>query len=131
MAASLKQVFRPDLAWWESVFAIMDAGDAESFSELLTPDATFRFGNAPVLVGREAARASIASFFHGIGSSRHRVSGIWNGAATAVCEGEVTYRRVDHSTVTFPFVNVLEMRGKSIAAYRLYIDQATLLETAA
>jgi ketosteroid isomerase-like protein len=129
MAVPQKQVFRPDLAWWESVFAIIDAGDAESFSELLTPDATFRLGNSPALVGREAARAAAAAFFAAIGSSRHRVSGIWNGAATAVCEGEVTYRRVDHSTVTFPFVNVFELRGKSIGAYRLYIDHATLFDS--
>jgi len=117
---------KPDRAWWERVLAVVDAGDAAAFVELLTPDAQFRFGNAPVVVGREAIRTVAAAFFAAIASSKHGVLGTWNGAATAVCEGEVTYTRHDGSTVNVPFVNVFELRGEKIAAYRIYIDNSSL-----
>jgi ketosteroid isomerase-like protein len=120
------RVMQPDPAWWEQVFAVVDRGDADSFIELLTPDAQFRFGNAPVIVGHEAIHAAVAAFFAAIASSRHRLRGTWNGAGTAVCEGEVTYTRHDGSVVSVPFANVFELRADKIAAYRIYIDNSSL-----
>jgi ketosteroid isomerase-like protein len=119
-------VFQPDRAWWKRVFAVIDAGDAAGFVAFLTPDAQFRFGNVPAVVGHEAIRAAAAGFFAAIASSRHQLHGTWNGAATAVCEGEVTYTRHDGSTVSMPFANVFELRGEKIAAYRIYIDNSSL-----
>ena len=117
---------QPDRAWWERVFAVVDAGDANDFIELLTPDAHFRFGNAPVIVGHEAIHAAAAAFFAAIASSRHRLVGTWSGAGTAGCEGEVTYTRHDGSMVSVPFANVFELRADKIAAYRIYIDNSSL-----
>lgn len=119
---------QPDQAWWEQVFAVVDRGDANGFTELLTPDAQFRFGNAPVIIGHEAIRAAAAAFFAAIAFSRHRVVGTWNGTATAVCEGEVTYTRRDGSVISVPFANVFELRGVKIAAYRIYIDNSPLFK---
>ena len=115
-----------DRAWWERVFAIVDAGDADAFAGLLTSDAQFQFGNVPVITGHAAIQAAAAGFFAAIGSSRHRVLSIWNDARTAVCEGEVIYTRHDGSQLTVPFANVFEMRGDKIAAYRIYIDNSSL-----
>jgi limonene-1,2-epoxide hydrolase len=120
----------PDRAWWERVFAIVDAGDAGAFVDLLTPDARFRFGNASVIVGREAIHAATAGFFAAIASSRHQLLATWNGPGTAVCEGKVTYVRHDGSTVSVPFANVFELHGDKIAAYRIYIDNSTLFVAA-
>jgi ketosteroid isomerase-like protein len=120
------QIFQPDRKWWERVFAVVDAGDADRFVELLAPDAQFRFGNAPVIVGREAIHTAVTAFFATIGSSRHRLLGTWNGDASTVCEGEVTYTRHDGSAINVPFANVFELRGEKIAAYRIYIDNSPL-----
>ena len=117
---------KPDRAWWERVLAVVDAGDAAAFVELLTPDAQFRFGNAPVVVGREAIRTVAAAFFAAIASSRHRLLSTWSGPGTAVCEGEVTYTRHDGSVLSVPFANVFELRAGKIAAYRIYIDNSAL-----
>jgi ketosteroid isomerase-like protein len=127
-SAAEKHVFEPDRAWWESVFAVIDAGDAAGFVAFLTPDAQFRFGNAPVVVGSEAILAAAAGFFAAIASSRHRLLRTWNGAAIAACEGEVTYTRHDGSTLSVPFANVFELRGEKIAAYRIYIDNSSLFD---
>jgi ketosteroid isomerase-like protein len=121
-----ERVFPTDRAWWERVFAVVDAGDAAAFVELLTPDAQFRFGNAPAIIGHEAIRAATAGFFAAIASSRHQLLGTWIGPGTAVCEGEVTYTRHDGSTLSVPFANVFEVRGDQIAAYRIYVDNSTL-----
>ncbi len=115
-----------DRAWWEHVFAVVDRGDANGFIELLTPDAQFRFGNAPVIVGHEAIHTAVAAFFAAIASSRHRLLDTWRGAGTAVCEGDVTYTRHDGSVLSVPFANVFELRADKIAAYRIYIDNSSL-----
>jgi ketosteroid isomerase-like protein len=125
-AVVTESLFQPDRLWWESVFAVIDAGDAAGFVAFLTPDAEFRFGNAPVVVGHEAIHAAAAGFFSAIASSRHRLLCTWNGATTAVCEGEVTYTRHDGSVLSVPFANVFELRGDKIAAYRIYIDNSSL-----
>jgi ketosteroid isomerase-like protein len=121
--------FELDRAWWERVFAVIDAGDAAGFVEFLTPDARFRFGNAPTIIGSDAIRTAAAAFFAAIKSSRHRLLATWHTAAIAACEGEVTYTRLDGSTVSVPFANVFELRGEKIAAYRIYIDNSPLFNT--
>jgi len=128
IAIITEPVFQPDRAWWESVFAVIDAGDSGGFVAFLTADAQFRFGNAPVVVGHEAIHAAVAGFFSAIASSRHRLLRTWNGAATAVCEGEVAYTRHDGSVLSVPFANVFELRGDKIAAYRIYIDNSSLFD---
>jgi len=112
--------------WWERLFSAVDSGDAAGFVEFLTVDATFRFGNAPVVVGATDIGVAVAAFFGAIASSRHRLLRTWNGVQSAACEGEVTYIRHDGSSITFPFANAFELRGEKIAAYRIYIDNARL-----
>ncbi len=131
VAAVPETDFQPDRAWWEHVFAVVDAGDAAGFVDLLTPDAQFRFGNAPVISGSDAIRAAVAGFFAAIASSRHQLLGMWKGAGTTVCEGLVTYTRHDGSTLSVPFANVFELRGAKIAAYRIYIDNSSLFGNSA
>jgi hypothetical protein len=43
-----------------------------------------------------------------------------------VCEGLVTYTRLDGSQVIVPFVNVFYLRGDKIARYLIYIDNGPL-----
>jgi len=119
--------FEPDRVWWERLFAVIDARDADRFVAALTPDAEFRFGNAPIVRGREAIHSAVAGFFASIAGCQHRCLHIWNGLGTTVCEGEVTYTRRDGARVTLPFANVFELQGDRISAYRIYIDNAPLL----
>jgi ketosteroid isomerase-like protein len=119
-------VREPDRAWWESLFAVIDARDAEGFADVFAADGEFRFANFPAARGREAIRAAAAAFFAQIGGCRHRLRDLWNGPGTAVCEGEVTYTRADGSSVVLPFVDVLGLRDGRITSYRVYIDNSPL-----
>jgi limonene-1,2-epoxide hydrolase len=126
VAVTPEHVVQPDHLWWKALFATIDALDVPGFLSFLTPDAQFRFGNAPTIVGHEATRAAVAGFFASIAACRHQLLRTWSGTAAVACEGLVTYTRRDGSTVTVPFANVLELRGTKIAAYRIYIDNSPL-----
>ncbi len=115
-----------DSAWWGRLFAAIDSKDTAAFLEFLAPDAEFRFANAPVAQGHAAIGAMVSGFFGIIGGSRHRLIRSWKDADTAVCEGEVTYTRLDGSTLTLPFANVFYLRGERIGRYLIFIDNSAL-----
>lgn len=117
----------PDQAWWRHLFATIDARDASAFSALLTRDAEFRFGNAPVVSGTAAITAAVGGFFGSIAGCRHALLRTWSGADGVACEGTVTYTRHDGTAVTVPFANVFELSGTLIRHYRIYIDNSPLM----
>jgi len=112
--------------WWQRLFASIDGKQTQDFVSFLAEDGEFRFGNGPPVHGRAAVGAYVDGFFGMIRSSKHELVRAWNDDGTAVCEGNVTYTRLDGSKVTLPFVNVFYMRGKDIARYLIYIDNAPL-----
>jgi ketosteroid isomerase-like protein len=116
--------------WWERLFKTIDAGDAAGFVDFLTPDAQFRFGNAPMIQGTREIGIAVTGFFGAIKSSQHRLVESWCAAESAGCEGEVAYTRHDGSVVTFPFANVFQLRGEKVSSYRIYIDISTLFSPA-
>ena len=59
------------------VLQAVDAKDAPRFASHLTPDAIFRYANAPVVTGPEPIREAVAQFFGAIQALRHDVLGVW------------------------------------------------------
>jgi len=116
----------PNRPWWERLFKTIDESDAAAFVGFLTPDAQFRFGNAPMIQGATEIGEAVTGFFRTIRSSRHRLVDSWGGGESAGCEGEVTYTRLDASSVTLPFANIFRLRGDRVSSYRIYIDISTL-----
>jgi hypothetical protein len=112
--------------WWQALFAAIDGKHTLEFVSFLTDDAEFRFGNGPAVHGRSAIGAYVDGFFGMIGSSRHELVRAWTDDGSAVCEGKVTYTRLDGSQVTLPFVNVFYLRDGLVARYLIYIDNAPL-----
>ena len=111
----------------EDLFASIDSQDAERFVTFLTPDASFRFGSAPAAHGTKAIRAAVGGFFETIRGLRHEVLRSMAGDAVLVCEGNVTYTRIDGSEIALPFVDVFEMSDDGlIADYKIYMDIAPL-----
>jgi len=47
----------------QDLFRSIDAKDSARFVRFLTPDATFRFGNAPAIAGHAAIEQAVAGFF--------------------------------------------------------------------
>ncbi len=111
----------------ERLLATIDTRDANAFAGFLTSDASFRFGNHPAVLGREA----IDGDCRGISSKRSEVSAIVskiNGHCPmwSICTGLVTYTRHDGSTLQVPFANVLKLRRDAIYDYRIFVDNSAL-----
>ena len=112
----------PAKQWWTDLLASIDGKDTARFLSFLAEDAEFRFGNGPSTVGHAAIGAAVSGFFGTIARSRHELLGTWDGPDSAVAEGTVTYTRLDGSTLTLPFVDVLYFRDGKIGRYLIYID---------
>ena len=109
------------------VLQAVDAKDAPRFASHLTPDAIFRYANAPVVTGPEPIREAVAQFVGAIQALRHDVLGVWTVDDLVFCKGEVNYTRHDGSKAgPFPFLNLFKMRGDKIAEYLIYVDISPL-----
>ena len=104
------------------LFAAIDRKDTDAFVDFLTEDASFRFGSAPAVVGREAIRDAVDGFFETVSGLDHTFSAPIVEADTLVFEGVVTYTRHDGSDISLPFANVFYMDGDRIHDYRIYTD---------
>ena len=119
-----QQMLKPD--WWNALFAAIDGKRTQDFVAFLCEDGEFRFGSAPGVRGRASVAAAVDAFFGMIAASRHELVRAWTDDGSAVCEGNVTYTRLDGSQVTLPFVNVFYLRDGLVARYLIYIDSAPL-----
>lgn len=117
-------------SWLNELFKKIDAKDTAGFLSFLTTDARFRFGNSPLLQGRQAIGEAVDAFFASIRASQHRLLDIWSIDGTVICQGEVSYTRADNSTLTLPFVNIFRMQGRRIDEYLIYVDVTPLYSSA-
>ncbi|MGP8032938.1 MAG: nuclear transport factor 2 family protein [Steroidobacteraceae bacterium] len=113
-------------AFIRELLATIDARDAEAFGGFLTSDASFRFGNHPAVVGREAIEATVGNFFTAIKGVSHRLDEQWSVPDVVICTGLVTYTRHDGSTLQVPFANILKLRRGAICDYRIFVDNSAL-----
>lgn len=105
---------------------IIDAKDSKGFADYITENGSFRFGNWPPVIGREAIINAVDAFFASIKSSKHSVVKYWKDENSIVWQGEVLYTRLDGNQVTVNFVNIFNMSGDKIQDYLIYIDNSPL-----
>ncbi|MEO6693741.1 MAG: nuclear transport factor 2 family protein [Ignavibacteria bacterium] len=115
----------------ESLFNDIDLMDADKFASYLDENVNFRFGNAPVAEGKEAARAAVEGFFKSIKGINHKRLRIWVNKDSVLYQGEATYTRHDNSKITLPFLNVFILNGDMIKEYSIYMDINPLYNQAA
>lgn len=107
------------------IFASIDALDADAFVAHLTPDVTFRFGNAEALHGRDAVAAAVTGFWTTIGGLEHHVQEQWDvDERVSIFRIDVEYLRHDGRSVTVPNVDVLRFDGDLVADWQILIDLA-------
>jgi ketosteroid isomerase-like protein len=120
-----------DGRWIDELFAAIDRKDAVAFAGFLAPDASFRFGNLPAVVGRDAIIAFVGGFFGAVQGVRHRLEDRWRVADATIVTGNVTYTRHDGSTLSVPFANVMKSQGGGIRDYIIFVDNSALFAPAA
>jgi ketosteroid isomerase-like protein len=107
-----------------ATFADIDSFDPDRFVANLTPDVTFRFGNADPQTGRDAVREGVAGFFSMIDGLKHHILNVWEVGDTVIAQIDVEYRRKDGKTVIVPNVDVLVYEGDLVRDWKIYIDLA-------
>jgi hypothetical protein len=108
----------------ESLFQDIDSLQPERFSAHLAEDVTMRFGNADPVHGRTAVHDVWAQFCRSVSGVRHDVVEQWDHDPATVVEADVTYTRLDGTTVTVPVVTIYRGAGPHIEDYRVFIDLA-------
>jgi hypothetical protein len=112
--------------WIRGLFRCLDAKDSDGWLNFLAPDVCFRFGNMAVVEGRSAIEGAVSAFFASISDLRHDLVETWKLPDTVICRGDVTYTRLDGSTLTVPFINVLKLEADLICDYLIYADISEL-----
>lgn len=107
-----------------SIFADIDAFDPDKFVAHLTPDATFRFGNADPVVGRAAVREAVAGFFATIDGLTHHILSAYESGDTSIAKIDVEYFRKDGKSVIIPNADILVFDGDLVRDWQIYIDLA-------
>ncbi|MCI0448466.1 MAG: nuclear transport factor 2 family protein [Chlorobi bacterium] len=112
--------------WLEGIGKTIDAKNAKAFSEYITEDGSFRFGNQPEVAGRKAIEGYVAEFFKMLKASQHEIINWWDNNDHIIWEGRVTYTRLDDKKVVVNFTNVFYMKNGLIDKYNIYIDNTPL-----
>ncbi|HVQ95269.1 MAG TPA: nuclear transport factor 2 family protein [Mycobacteriales bacterium] len=107
-----------------STFADIDTMEPDRFVRHLTPDVSFRFGNADPLTGRAEVRDAVAGFFGTIDGMTHHIRQVWELGDTVIIQADVEYRRKDGKAVTVPNADVLTYQGDLVRDWQIYIDLA-------
>jgi ketosteroid isomerase-like protein len=108
------------------LFEAIDDMDADRFALFLSDDATFIFGNAAPVRGKQNVRDAVAAFFSGIKAVDHNLLGKWQVGDVVFVQGEVTYTRKDDNKVAIPFFNVFKMNEALVSQYIIYVDVSPL-----
>ncbi|MBC8101713.1 MAG: nuclear transport factor 2 family protein [Cytophagales bacterium] len=113
--------------WAARFFQTIDAMDSPGFAAYFLPDGSFRMGNAPASVGRDAIETFVRGFFAALGGIGHQITGLWENQDTLLSEGVVTYQTHSGQTIELGYLGVMEFDGEWIREYRAYIDPAPLM----
>lgn len=112
--------------WLNGLADTIDSQNAKKFSEYITENGSFRFGNQPEVTGRKAIEDYVAAFFGMIKGSKHQTVNFWDTGDDIIWEAKVTYTRMDDKKVEVNFTNVFNMKGDLVDRYKIYIDNTPL-----
>jgi ketosteroid isomerase-like protein len=114
------------LDWVAQLFQAIDRMDSDGLALFLANDATFQFGNAQPVKGKQNVRDAVAAFFSSIKGISHRLLGTWQVDDVVFVQGEATYTRKDDKIVRVPFFNLFKMNGPLVSQYVIYVDTSPL-----
>jgi hypothetical protein len=91
-----------------------------------------RFGNSPVIEGRDAVVASFRQFYDSIAAMRHEREFLISDGDTVCSQAIVTYTRLDGADVSLPVASCLHRTPEGLLdRLYIYIDIAPVFAAAA
>jgi ketosteroid isomerase-like protein len=123
-------VAEPTKTWYEEFYAALDGKDISVLDRLCTPDTRVQFANHEPCEGRAAVREVMLHFWSTIERMQHRFTNVFEVDDQALLEADVTYTRLDGSSVVIKVATVLRRRDGLVADQRIYIDLTPLFQGA-
>ena len=120
----------PTLLWYEQFYGAMEAKDIDTVCGMCTQDTRVQFANHEPVAGREAVRAVMLHFWGTIERMHHGFTHVLESDDQAVLEADVTYTRLDGSSVVIKSGTVIRRQDGLIADQRIYVDLAPLFADA-
>lgn len=109
-------------------YAAIDKFDTKAFASYLDENARFKFANIPVIKGKNNVFEFVAGFFQSIRAIRHKNLEIYELEGIRFVMGNVTYTRLDGSTLSVDFSNTFRLNGNKIIDYLIFIDNSELFK---
>ncbi|MAQ16473.1 MAG: hypothetical protein CMN30_16980 [Sandaracinus sp.] len=116
------------LEWSQETYARLDSLDAAAFAERLTDDVRVRFGNAPPVHGKHAARDGFAELFGAIGSVTHRPTRVWSEEEFIGVLVNAQFTRADGTAMNLPMFHAWRLRGDEASSLQIVGDIAPLFD---
>lgn len=107
---------------------LLDSQQTDKVLECLSDDCLMQAGNSEPIRGKEAIRKTFEDFYPLTKSVAHNITDISESGDTLMHRGEVTYTRLDNSTLTVPVCDVFKMKDGKINEYYIYIDWSELFK---
>jgi ketosteroid isomerase-like protein len=117
---------QPTMTWYEEFYAALDAKDIGILDRLCTPDTRVQFANHEPVEGRAAVREVMLHFWSTIERMQHRFTNVFERDDQALLEADVTYTRLDGSSVVIKAGTVIRRRDGLVADQHIYVDLAPL-----
>jgi hypothetical protein len=108
------------------LFAAIDRFDTETFASYLDEEARFKFANIPVITGKNNIFEFVAGFFQSIKAIKHKNFEIYELDGIRFVLANVTYTRLDGTTLSVDFSNTFKLKGNKIKDYLIFIDNSEL-----
>ncbi|MEM7066536.1 MAG: nuclear transport factor 2 family protein [Cyanobacteria bacterium P01_B01_bin.77] len=109
-----------------NLYKSVDALSVGDLSLFLADDISFRFANAQPLKGKDAVLAANEAFFRSIAKMSHQIDQVWGKGDDLICNGQVSYTRLDGSQYSVPFATILKLQCDRIVNYLIYADVSAL-----
>jgi ketosteroid isomerase-like protein len=116
----------PALPWYEEFYGAMEAKDIDTVCGMCTEDTRVQFANHEPVTGREVVREVMLHFWGTIERMHHGFTHVLESDDQAVLEADVTYTRLDGSSVVLKSGTVIRRQDGLIADQRIYVDLAPL-----
>jgi len=106
----------------KEMLAAADAMDGEKYLSFYSDDVVYRFGNSPVLYGRQAIIDSSGSFFENVKAVKHDIKAIWEVGDTVLVDMDVNYTLRDGKEFSLPCCDRFRINGDKVQEMQIYMD---------
>ncbi len=106
----------------KDLYESIDAKKTNYLDQILAEQVQFRIGNYDIVSGKQAVLAANQEFFTSIDKMSHTIDNVWAVKDDIICNGQVSYVRLDGSEFSVTFATTLKLQENRIIDYLVYVD---------